>query len=93
MSLRSSIYASTFRVLLVEFQAKHGACDKEGVAMYVDATRSGRRDHHRTIANELRLIVLKMKHTQSAEELRLLADRYERLAEHAQPMSYPANEN
>lgn len=61
--------------------------------MYVDTTKTGRCDHHRAIANELRLIVLRMKHTQAAEELRLLAARYERLAEHAEAVRYPTNRN
>ena len=49
----------------------------------MDATTTSRaHDHHyRDIANELRLIVLKMKQAEAAEELRLLAIRYERLAE------------
>jgi hypothetical protein len=56
------------------------ACDKEHVAMYVDI--NGRpRDHYRAIANELRLIVLRMKHPEAAEKLRLLARNYERLAD------------
>lgn len=52
--------------------------------MYVDTTERVRCDHYREIANELRLIVLGMKHTEVAEELRLLAARYERLAQHAE---------
>jgi len=48
--------------------------------MYVD-TYGRARDHYRAIANELRLVVLRMKHPEAAEELRLLASNYERLAE------------
>jgi len=48
--------------------------------MYVEPIRRARCDHHHVIANELRLIVLRMKHAQAAEELRLLADTYEKLA-------------
>jgi len=48
--------------------------------MYVD-TYGRARDHYRAIANELRLVVLRMKHPEAAEELRLLASKYERLAE------------
>ena len=51
--------------------------------MYVEPIRRARCDHHHVIANELRLIVLRMKHAQAAEELRVLADAYERLPEHA----------
>jgi hypothetical protein len=48
----------------------------------MDATTTSRahEHHYRDIANELRLIVLKMKQAEAAEELRLLAIRYERLA-------------
>jgi hypothetical protein len=49
--------------------------------MYVEPIRRTRCDHHHVIANELRLIVLRMKHAEAAEELRVLADSYERLAE------------
>jgi hypothetical protein len=51
----------------------------------MDATTTSRahEDHYRDIANELRLIVLKMKQAEAAEELRLLAIRYEGFAEHA----------
>jgi len=52
--------------------------------MYVEVTRRARCDHYRAIANELRLIVLRMKHANAAEELRVLADAYEQLAEHAE---------
>lgn len=51
--------------------------------MYVHTNGRGR-DHYHAIANELRLIVLRMKHAEAAEELRVLADSYERLAEHAE---------
>lgn len=52
--------------------------------MNVEPIRRARCDHHHVIANELRLIVLRMKHAEAAEELRVLADSYERLAEHAE---------
>jgi hypothetical protein len=61
--------------------------------MHVDSTRQAQWDHYRAIANELRLIVLRMKHAEAAEELRRLAGSYERLAEHAEGVSYPANED
>jgi hypothetical protein len=59
--------------------------------VHVDATRHAQFDHYRAIANELRLIVLRMKHAETAEELRRLAGSYERLAERAEGVSYPAN--
>ena len=61
--------------------------------MYLDSTRHAQWDHYRAIANELRLIVLRMKHAEAAEELRRLAGSYERLAERAEGVSYPANED
>ena len=60
------------------------------VAMHVDAARRTRCDHYREIANELRLIVPRMKHAEIAEELRLLAARYESLA--SSTRSSPTNE-
>jgi hypothetical protein len=57
--------------------------------MYVDAPRLARCDHYRAVANELRLIVLRMKHAEVAEALRLLADSYERLAERTAPHGIP----
>ena len=60
--------------------------------MYVDAPRHARCDHYRAVANELRLIVLRVKHAKVAEALRVLADSYERLAEHTEAVSYPPNE-
>ena len=59
--------------------------------MHVNSTRHAQFGHYRAIANELRLIVLRMKHAEAAEELRRLAGSYERLAERAAGMSYPAN--
>jgi hypothetical protein len=47
--------------------------------MYVEPIRRARCDHHHGIANELRLIVLRMKHPEAAQELRVLADAYEKL--------------
>jgi len=58
----------------------------------VDANRRAR-DHYRAIANELRLIVLRMKHAQAAEELRILAGSYERLAEYAETAPHPAGDS
>jgi len=52
---------------------------REDVVMYVEPIRRARCDHHHGIANELRLIVLRMKHPEAAEELRVLADAYEKL--------------
>ena len=50
----------------------------------LDSTsRHAQWDHYRAIANELRLIVLKMKHAEAAE----------RLAEHADGVSYPAKKD
>jgi len=71
------------------------ACDKEAVAMYLldPTSRHAQWDHYRAIANELRLIVLRMKHAEAAQELRRLAVSYERLAQHADGVSYPANED
>lgn len=52
--------------------------------MHAEPTKHVRCDHYHGIANELRLIVLRMKHAEAAEELRVLADCYERLADHAE---------
>ena len=59
----------------------------------VDMYISRHRRRYRELANELRLLVFKMKHTEAAEELRLLAARYERLAEHAEAVTDSANED
>ena len=61
----------------------------------MDATTTSRAhdDHYRDIANELRLIVLKMKQAEAAEELRLLAIRYERLGARVEAAFYPANDD
>ena len=48
--------------------------------MYVD-TNWHEHDHYRAIANELRLVVMRMKHAEAAEELRRLASNYESLAD------------
>ncbi len=52
--------------------------------MDTDATRRAQSDRYREIATELHLLVSKMKHAEVAEQLRLLAASYERLAEHAE---------
>ncbi|HET9644450.1 MAG TPA: hypothetical protein VFP68_14110, partial [Burkholderiaceae bacterium] len=49
----------------------------------------GQSERYREMANELRLLVPKMKDAGVAEQLRLLAVSYERLAEHADAAPYP----
>ena len=48
-----------------------------------DSTRA-QCDRYRAIADALRFVVRIMTHAEAAEELRLLAVSYERLAEHAE---------
>ncbi len=55
--------------------------------MDTHATRRAQSDRYREIAKELHLLVSKMKHAEVAEQLRLLAISYERLAEHAEELS------
>jgi len=45
-------------------------------------------DRYRAIAAALRFVVPKIQHADAAEELRLLAVSYERLAEHAERARY-----
>lgn len=61
--------------------------------MDTDGTKTEDHDRYRAIANELRLLIPNMMYAEVAEQLRLLAVSYERLAEHAEAMSYPANED
>ncbi len=48
----------------------------------MDTDTTSDRYRYREIANELRLLIPKIKHAEVAQELRLLAVSYERLAEH-----------
>jgi hypothetical protein len=59
----------------------------------VDTYTMRHSDRYRAIASELRLIAPKMKLAKAAEELRLMAITYERLAEHHEAVSYPADED
>lgn len=61
--------------------------------MDTDGTKTEDHDRYRAIANELRLLIPNMIYAEVAEELRLLAASYERLAEHAVAMSSPASED
>lgn len=45
------------------------------------------REHYRQMATEIRELFCMIKHAEAAEELRLLADRYERLADYAQSVA------
>jgi hypothetical protein len=49
-----------------------------------DDSKRAQCDRYRAIADALRVVVQNMKHAEAAEELRLLAVSYERLAEHAE---------
>lgn len=40
------------------------------------------REHYREVATEIRELFSVVKHPEAAQELRLLADRYERLADY-----------
>lgn len=40
------------------------------------------REHYREVATEIRELFSAVKHAEAAEGLRILADRYERLADH-----------
>lgn len=52
--------------------------------MNTDDLKRAQCDRYRAIADALRFVVTRMKHAEAAEELRLLALSYERLAEHAE---------
>ena len=58
-----------------------------------DTTKRALSERYREMAKELRLLLPKMKQPAAAEELRLLAVRYERLAEHAEAVSDSANDD
>ena len=56
--------------------------------MDTDDSKRAQCDRYRAIADALRLVVSQMKHAEAAEELRVLAVSYERLAEHAESAFY-----
>lgn len=45
------------------------------------------REHYREVATEIRELFSVVKHPEAAQELRLLADRYERLADYLDGMA------
>ena len=57
--------------------------------MNTDDTGGDHSGRYREIADELRLLLPKMKHPEAAEELRQLVASFERLAEHAEGAAYP----
>ena len=57
--------------------------------MDTDDSKRAQCDRYRAIADALRLVVSQMKHAEAAEELRVLALGYQRLAEHAEAATYP----
>jgi hypothetical protein len=59
----------------------------------MDTDTTSHSDRYRAIASELRLLARKMKLAKAAEELRLMAINYERLAEQLETVSYPADED
>jgi hypothetical protein len=61
---------------------------RNGAVVDTDDSKRAQCDRYRAIADALRLVVSKMKHAEAAEELRLLAVSYERLAEYAESAPY-----
>jgi hypothetical protein len=55
----------------------------------VDTDMTSHCDRYRAIANELRLLAPRMKLAKAADELRLMAVSYERLAERLEAAPYP----
>ncbi len=45
------------------------------------------REHYREVATEIRELFSVVKHPEAAQELRLLADRYERLADYLEEVT------
>ena len=45
------------------------------------------REHYREVATEIRELFSVVKHPEAAQELRLLADRYERLADYLEEVA------
>jgi hypothetical protein len=47
----------------------------------------GEREHYREVATEIRELFSVVRHPEAAQELRLLADRYERLADYLEEVA------
>ena len=54
-----------------------------------DEARREECGRYREVANAILALVPTMKHSEIAEDLRLLAMRYEKLADHLETASYP----
>ena len=59
----------------------------------MDTDTTSHSDRYRAIASEPRLLAREMKLAKAAEELHLMAINYERLAEHLEAVSCPADED